>query len=515
MNAVPLNSGSAHRLCLRRVSELKLAILRRWKSLGISLVWGALPLVALAFGVLLRPVSPHDYWYSLALGRVVDEGSSPHRNIFLYTLPPDASFPAQAWLGQWLMFRTHRALGVAGNAFSLGLCLLFSWLVVFGASLRQGCRLKFLGLGVTLAVVLSFPVCVVRTQMFALPLYAAAMTLSWLAFDGKLASKWLWGLVPVTALWANLHGSFVLIPGMLGLLIVGQLLFARSRRNLKSLLLVLLGTVAACLAQPLGLGVVSYVLASGSVRGVSEWQGQSPWTLSGFLTWCGVLGVLLLSWRHRRKLAVFIPWVVALSALALFAERFVVWWALSVPLVLGLCLEGTKAGVEPVAAGHLRVNTALCIFGLTFAVVALLLPGPLRLLFGIPVRAQGEGRGYLGLGNPIELVDELRRLPPGRSFHDQAIGGLLEYRLTPPYRSLAFVDQRLPFIPESVWDDYFELSRGEGWKENLFRWKIDYLLLHRRHQAGLSRAVSKAGVFAPLRRQGDYVLYLKKKGDKL
>ena len=94
---------------------------------------------------------------------------------------------------------------------------------------------------------------------------------------------WWFAPVLVVALWANLHGSFVLAPLLLGYVWLDDLV--RGRPATASLIVLLAGT-AATLANPFGPDAWSYAAGIGSspviTQQVSEWQRTTPFTVPGF-----------------------------------------------------------------------------------------------------------------------------------------------------------------------------------------------------------------------------------------
>jgi hypothetical protein len=115
--------------------------------------------------------------------------------------------------------------------------------------------------------------------------------------DGRVP-RW-WEVLAVTALWANLHGGWVLVPLGFGLLAAAGAL-DRTRRSLvrPALILVLAGLVGACLT-PFGVRTLVLPLSfTGRTSHIAEWQRTEAfdlWTMGLLL----VLGLLVVAWSRR------------------------------------------------------------------------------------------------------------------------------------------------------------------------------------------------------------------------
>ena len=95
----------------------------------------------------------------------------------------------------------------------------------------------------------------------------------------------------------------------------------------------------------------------------------------------------------------------------------------------------------------------------------------------------GPGAWLLNHENAETAVSRIAADGRRRVFHDQALGGMLEFALTDGEAArVAFVDQRMEFVPEEVWAQYFLVSRGERWREAVAAYDIDTMLLNHEGQ---------------------------------
>ncbi len=493
-----------------------------WKSLGgwpirLSWVWLAVPFFGVLIRISLAPIAPNDYWWHLTAARFFEQtGRLLDANYFLYTLPADRGFLNQPWLSQWLMYEIWQLGGHAATAVSNNVLAGLTWFGVFAVGVTRCRDVRVFGAFAMLTVAVAGSVFGVRTQMFALPLFVGGFGLVVGVADGRIDAWWLWGLVPVTVLWANLHGSFLLLPLLTGL--TGGVCFlegmyrgsAVGRSDLWHWGGATGGMFAAACLNPHGWDVYAYVVRlaiwSSVPETVTEWQPPDPSEPVGAAIWVGlVVSGGLLAWR-RRKVAWWEAAVFAATAwLAATSLRSVFWWEVAalwiVPRHLADLLEvgGAEARRSTgMIQGFVHAAFVVALAGMTVVIQ----PGTpwhgatvKRAIEG--AKPSGEGAYILNDKNPLELVRHIRiesSTQSARVFHHQAVGGLLGFRLgfdtsdgdsgeeTPEAvtRSVAFVDQRMEMIPQSVWDDYFAFSTAaKGWERRLRERGVNWLLLYR------------------------------------
>jgi hypothetical protein len=201
-----------------------------------------------------------------------------------------------------------------------------------------------------------------------------------------------------------------------------------------------------------------------------------------------------------------------LALLAGSALRHVGWFAAALPIILPrLLAEWLPRRDAP--AGLPAVNAILV--GLAALLVIALQPGVLleRARIGLlpTARKDDPGAGLLTDEHPLLLAERLKRdPPPGRLFHEQRLGGLVQLYLTAPGRPtpVAFVDQRMDLIPESVWEQYFAISAAEDWERRLGAHGVSALLLHVDTQRKLLDAARASGAWREIDREGPYRLLL-------
>ncbi len=329
---------------------------------------------ALACGLLLllpAEMSP-DGWFALLSGHeIVAHGLPSHDTLTVWGF--GRRWVDQQWLAQ---------LGLYG-LYSLGglrLALIVNATVVAGsvataiavARARGGSVRNVLIVSVPAAFVIGWSGSALRPQTLVLPLFVA---LVWLLIDGaRRPSRRVFLVVPVLALWANLHGSVVL-----GSLLVGiyAATSAWGRRRIE------FGNVAliACavtlpFASPYGPHLPGYYNAllfnSQFAQYVPDWMPTAP-SIVTLPFYVLVLGVVFLLGRARGTVTVFErATLVVLLVLGLEASRGMVWFALvaliTVPTMLNGVLRTELHG--PRRIGSVLLASSLGAMAVAAAVIA-------------------------------------------------------------------------------------------------------------------------------------------------
>jgi hypothetical protein len=260
------------------------------------------------FAVRLLVGIPRDYsvdsWLALVDGRLVWQSGIPHHD-FMNALNHGGSWTDEQWLSQVASYAIYRVgglglLGVVDVALIIG-----SIGAVLVAVRRRGAGFVWTLAAIPMCVVLISPSREIRTQEFAMPLFAAVVCL--LSGDSRSPSRRVWWCLPILVLWANLHGSAT--QGATLVVLYAATLLWRGRRELRHdprtwqrPLALAVGAVAAILITPYGLSIVGYyhaTMVNTTLRQfVSEWQ---PVTSRGSSTvaLCLLMGLAL--WSFGRN----------------------------------------------------------------------------------------------------------------------------------------------------------------------------------------------------------------------
>ena len=288
--------------------------------------------IALLFAIAIRVPVDSDTWWHLRSGEyTLTKG-------MIYTDPFSHTFAGQPWINHsWGAQVVLLAVwNIAGN---IGLSLYTAILAVGGMVMllpvmRGSAILKafLLVLGASAAAVFWSA----RPQMISF--FLSAVFLAELYRYRTAPSRRIWVLVPLMALWANLHAGYSIGFIFLSAFIVGQLLNRLSvlsaeldARQILMLIGVAVGCVVALVVTPYGLNtllVPFQTVSIGALRDyIQEWnspnfQGRETWPFIGMILvsvgsawasrlrwdWTGFLlfgGTLFMALLYGRNIAVF------------------------------------------------------------------------------------------------------------------------------------------------------------------------------------------------------------------
>jgi hypothetical protein len=413
-------------------------------------------------------MSTVDLTYHIRLGEQILHGTLPRMDTFTFSAP-GATWTDQQWLAQALLALAHRVDGWNAVILLRALLTALTFVFVFAACRRSGASIRAAA-GLTVASsLMSSQNLAMRPQLFAVPLFTATL---WISATRREHPARQWAIPVLVAIWANVHGSFVLGPILVGF----DWLEDRRERSPRARHTFVVGVVAAAatLLNPFGVRVWAYIVEIGTnptiSRFASEWEPTTIRTFSGAALFVSLVAVIWLLSRRREPVA----WpsllrLIFFFALALPAIRGIVWWGLAAPVIVAGWLAPPRSaeGGRRDRRGSPVMNLAVVLTVAAAVVVAL--PwwrteqpgGSSPLLNHAPE----------GVAAAIETVSA----PGDHVWIDQVWASWLEYRL--PDRPV-FVDSRVELYPQSVWTDYIDVSNGRnGWQAILDRWDVDVVAL--------------------------------------
>jgi len=413
--------------------------------------WTALVLAAAAvlfFARMRAHVDPDLFFHLRDGASVVLERTLPLVERYSYTRA-GKELVATEWLSSAAFFAAFSA-GEYPAVALLATLLLAGALWLTARTWDDGAPGSLRALGAALAAFGLLPFALAKVQNFTIFLFA--LFLYWIRL-WELGRRWVpWAMAGALALWANLHGGFMLGWGLLGALCL--LDFARSRRA-ADLAPWALGTFAAFLhpngaagfvyplwmvfAAPAGRALIkewgpldwtaapavpyALLLAAAAAARVDRARGRFPWALAA--------GVLLVEGLHSRKMLSFF-------SLAAFAAigRARASAALSAPRAR-LCLAGAAALLVAIGAVEAREARALAPLG----------------------PASDWEREYPRAG----AEEVAARFPGTRLFAPYDWGDYLLYKLAP--RTKVFIDGRLDPYWTLLGDYELLANAAPGWRK--------------------------------------------------
>jgi hypothetical protein len=488
-------------------------LFRRWLVPSLpDVFFGAFLLATFAHPQGLRSLlSDGDTGWHIRAGELIlQAGRVPVADPFSFSRPQQPWF-AWEWLADVVFAQTWRWRGLAGVAALAAAVLALAATATLARILRRGCGL-WVGLAATMAAVSASSIhYLARPHVFSILFYTLALWI--LAEDRDRRGRLVWLLVPLTALWVNLHAGFVAWLATLGLLV----LFCGAQRDRSGVCrygaLAALCSLASLL-NPYGwqlhLHIARYLNSSWILDHVQEFQ--SPLIRSESMIVFALLllaTVALVPQADRFEAVLVLVW----GFLALRSARHVPFFAIAAAPVLASAVARYWARLAARAGGSspLRIFWELAQeFGrrprastwlpLSAAVVMAAVPAA-----GFPERIF-----------PVQAVERnLEQLTPTaampRVLTSDQWADYLIFRLYPQQR--VFFDGRSDFYGAAIGSDYRKLLSGESpWRELLDRYQFDLALLP--HDWALSTALEREPGWRLVYRDSVAVLFARDPGER-
>ncbi len=250
-----------------------------------------------------------------ALGQAfLEHGAIPHGVPFASA--PSADWPNVPVLAELILHGLTAAFGDRGLLIAQLLAVAGGLAFVAADMRRGGAGEPAAGLVVLLIVVGALPaLLVIRAQLFSLLLFPALAAL--LRAEMRAPSSRIWLVLPLLAVWSNLHGAV-----LVGLAVAGvYLVLSRARLQPLTAAAILFSSAFAICATPALERTPTYYL--GVLRNEAARRGEGLWAplslRSGFDLLLLAVGILLVALALRAWPA---PWeLVALVALAILTVK--------------------------------------------------------------------------------------------------------------------------------------------------------------------------------------------------
>jgi hypothetical protein len=433
---------------------------------SLSRLWLFLAVALPVLAAVLAPMSSVDLTYQLRAGTdIIDTREIPTADTWTFTIAGLPWFDQQ-WGAQIVLAAVYQAAGWTG------LVLLRALLtaIVVGATLaitrQRGLDPRLAAVITLLVFVVAAPAMALRPQLFGMACFAITLWLLFLRRDHPRAT---WVIPAVVAVWANVHGSFVLAPVMIGLAWLEDV-HDRASTARQTLLVGAASVLTACLT-PFGPGVWAYAVGLTSNAGVTtrttEWQPTSLRDPIGMLFFGSVIAVVALIARNGRRVAwSTLMWLAVFAAIGLVAQRGIAWW----PFVAGAVVSRNLVvgDVRPSTVGSRPVNATVA--ALVMIAVIALLP------IWRPVDPRTDAPAAVLTDAPPGVTQALREIarPGDRVLNPQVWGSWFEFAVP---EVLVAADSRIEIFPSTVWDGLEAVSVGVGdWRERIRRWEVSMVV---------------------------------------
>lgn len=469
------------------------------------------------------PIHHTDIWGHIAYGEwMLSRRALPTEDPFV-ALAGGVPITCTAWLGQIVYAVAGDLGGVEGYPLLFALLSLATYLVVARTSFLQT---GGFGLGVGLSIVAWFLNFtrhrVIRPEAFGL---LACAVLLWLLVrdrpwrsnraadeSGPRFGLTTWIGVPlVFALWANLHGSFIVGLLILGCGLAGRALEAAwlSRGSVRAVLLdrefrswlwLTELAFAATLLNPYGMDLVLHTVIfpnNPNLNDVVEWFRPDIMSVEGILLAGSLVGSMVLL-RHSRVpvTPAQVLLIGGFALLVLLRVRMIAWYSMifvyvAAPHVADVTgrlrtwwrsLDLPHADLGWTGPSFRYTAVSLLLVWLAFVFSPASTP-----LFGGKPRTD---RHLYSHDTPLALTQYLKEHPPvGQIMNPQWWGDWLAFK-GPKDLQVFMTTNAVHVAPRRVWLDYLALARGDdGFQRRLDRYRINTIIIHKELQAPTARLV--------------------------
>ena len=426
-----------------------------------------------------------DFWHCLISGRAIWLNSSTLVSDTTTFTIGGTPLLEQSWLGRLSLYALFNLGGFNLTQFVTGLLYATAVLLVTLLAWRRSGNVHIAaGLGVVV-LALAMSNLTVRTQAIAMPLFAAELCVLWLWPNHKRTIVVV-GLIEIV--WANTHGSFplgVVLPGLFLLAMAWkQRWMMKPTEN--CYLACLLASFLAVFCNPHPASTLNYVVgvvSKSSQHGIEEWATATSGShtsiafLVSAIVAVIVAAILVLRGRHLQPIELLL--LVVFAVLGYQAERMVIWWALAAaPVLAGIIGHHKKAGDRSIAT----VFIILALAGITAVST------PWTKQFN-PMLSAGK-RQALPDDEPHQTVRFLRQEGVrGRVFCPMEWGAYLSWHLD----AKVFIDSRIDYFPDDVWDTYVDVGRVQGdWQGVLDKYQVDTIVWNHQMSNALPLALQRS-----------------------
>ena len=389
-----------------------------------------------------------DTLWQIRIGQwIVEHRSMPYTDVHTFTRFGEP-WMSSSWLSQVLFAAAYEKLGWAGPIVLTSLAI-GATVTIFIYLLDQYVDQTRSILLVTLAVLMSATHFLARPHMLAFPFMVAF--LGWLIAAADRRSQPSWLLLPVLAVWANLHGGFVL-----GLALIGPIgleaVWCTDPKNRVALAarwaLFGVAALAACCCTPYGwqtlLGAAKILNLGQLLSLIWEWMPANFGTWTFFeIALLGLIGI-----GFHRGLVLSLPRIMLLLGLtymALSHARNIEIFAFMVPLVLAKPFAEQLGTIRAADATGRETQTRTHVVMLAALAVAIAGWASTQAFVAYHPFTFSESQ------TPVAAVDVLQKRQAKRIFSTSPFGGYLVFR-----DIKAFIDGRAELYGEQFVMDYFD-----------------------------------------------------------
>jgi hypothetical protein len=456
--------------------------LTEWLGAKTLLIGGVMLAVLMVF---IEGFQDPDFWWHLRVGRwIVENGKLPSHDLFTFTVP-DHVWTDHEYLTEVLMWMIYTAAGTVGLAITFGLITWAGFWLIYRQVRRQ--PFVIVGLGLALGALAGWPIWGPRAQMITFAL--SCLELYWLHgyLSGRSRALTIFPLV--MALWANLHGGWVIGFAWLGIALVSEIVMwamdpsnAAHRKHVRFLAIITLASVVAVLATPHGLSLYLYPFQTqGSVaqqKLIVEWF--SPDFHQVYLRpFEAMVFIVIAGFALRRPSVYQFLLVIAGLGLALQSVRHIALFvAVATPVMIATYSDYWKE----LSARHgwkFQLPTRP-VFAAVTAVVLVLVTLVAAIKIESDVSPSVQTRLDAG-SYPIGAADWLASHPEvgTRMYNQYGWGGYLAYRFYPDPNRKVFIFGEAELMGDPLLNEYNDVQNlRPDWTAILDRYQVDYVVFN-------------------------------------
>jgi len=412
----------------------------------------------------------------------------PRRDLFSFSLS-HAPWYAWEWLADVIFALLHKTWGLAGVVVGSATLIVGTSIVLFRHMLWKNVN-SLVALILTLLTVSACSIhYLARPHLFSLLLFAVCQWI--LDYDREQTSRVLWVLVPLTVLWVNLHGGFVVLLAAIGLLMTGSLVETWVNAGVlnRHALFRYIGLAAACsaasLLNPYGfqlhLHIAGYLSSDWIREAVDEFQAPRFRSENLFHYELLLIATLVTVGTQltRRRITPAVS-ILFWAHFSLISTRHVPIFVITAVPVVGAELSRILGAWSAHRPGSFPALLYALGKDLTGVFGRISLWGPAALLAVVLLYpASRWPRDFPETKFPTAMVTRHKQeLASSRVFTSDQWGDYLIYKNWPSQK--IFIDGRSDFYGPQVGRLYLQIINGQGnWEQVLNGYAVDKVLCPR------------------------------------
>jgi len=429
-------------------------------------------------------------WHIRAGQYILAHHAVPTQDLFSFSRP-GAPWFAWEWLTDVLYAGLFQMGGLKAIVLAAGLMIGLFATIVLRYTLWRGANLLVALFTTLLAAGAASMHFLARPHLFTLLLVPICFWV--LEADRRERTRWLWALIPVTAVWTNLHGGFVIFLACIALLVGGSALEAgfgnrlgdeRRWAGVRRYALLLLGCSLASLINPYGIQlhvhIFEYLRADWIKNIVQEFQAPT-FRNEGQLQYEALLlgGLIVVGFLAGKRRYTEALWILFLAHASLISVRHApIYATVAAPFIACQLSEWWSASAARMKKSQaLRILHQLgtdlssgfrwtSVWPAVFILILVFMNEPLK-----------WPRDFPSEMFPTAMIHQHADLVAGgRLLTTDQWGDYIIYSYYP--RQRVFVDGRSDFYGETLANQYLHLLQGAyDWREIMGRYGFDVALL--------------------------------------